>query len=246
MNLFLGDIHGEFHEISRLLKKYDLTDCNIIQVGDFGVGFNTFVKEKRQLSSLNDTLVRRRVNLYVIRGNHDFPDYFKSDPFNLSNIHLLDDYTVLELDNQKILFIGGAVSTDRNWRKTKNQKLGDFTIRGNEYWWPNENVVFDVDKLNQIKDIDIVVTHTCPSYCYPSLEYGLSNYIKSAITHFKDENLEQDVIEERKTLSKIFETLKQNNSIKYHFYGHFHQTALTELDSIKHRLLNINELYEIR
>lgn len=245
MNLFLGDIHGEFVVISRLIKKYDLTDCNIIQVGDFGVGFLRFEKEFRQLKSLNDTLIRRNIHLYAIRGNHDYPEYFKNDPFKLSNIHLLDDYTVLTLGGKKILFVGGAISVDRNDRKTKYQKSGDFEIRGHEYWWPDEEFVLDEEKLKSFTDIDIVVTHTAPGFCEPNIEFGLGDYVHTMIKDYDDKPLYFELIKEREDMDKMFEILKQNNNITHHFYGHYHRTALTEKDGIKHHLLDINELYDM-
>lgn len=36
----LGDIHGNFYVIINLIHKYDLHDCLIFQLGDFGIGFN--------------------------------------------------------------------------------------------------------------------------------------------------------------------------------------------------------------
>ena len=47
MIFYLGDIHGNFNLINQYIKQYDLKDAHIIQVGDFGVGFNTLEKEKR-------------------------------------------------------------------------------------------------------------------------------------------------------------------------------------------------------
>ena len=36
--LYLGDIHGNFNLINQYLKRFDIKDAYIIQVGDFGVG----------------------------------------------------------------------------------------------------------------------------------------------------------------------------------------------------------------
>lgn len=243
MNLFLGDIHGEFVVISRLLKKYDLTNCNIIQVGDFGVGFLRFEKEYRQLKSLNETLVKRNVNLYAIRGNHDFPDYFKNDPFNLSNIHLLDDYTILELNGKKILLVGGAISVDRGYRKTKYQKSGDFKLRGNESWWNNETFVLDEEKLNSINGVDIVVTHTTTGFCNPNIEFGVGPFVNNMIKEYNDHSLYFELLEERKSVDRMFDILKPNNNIKKVYYGHFHKSDMIENDGIVFRCLDINELY---
>jgi hypothetical protein len=43
-----------------------------------------------------------------------------------------------------------------------------------------------------------------------------------------------------------FTILKMNNNITHHYYGHFHKTDVMNYDGIKHRLLNVNELWEER
>jgi hypothetical protein len=61
MIFYLGDIHGNFNLINQYIKMYDLKDAHIIQVGDFGVGFNTFEKEKRLLQMTHDVLVKNNI-----------------------------------------------------------------------------------------------------------------------------------------------------------------------------------------
>jgi metallophosphoesterase superfamily enzyme len=100
--MYLGDIHGGFNIINQYIKMYGLKDLDIIQVGDFGVGFNTFEKELRNLKMTNDVLEKNNIHLWAIRGNHDYKPYFDNDPFNLSNIHLVKDYTVLNLAGKNI------------------------------------------------------------------------------------------------------------------------------------------------
>ncbi len=120
--IFLGDIHGSFNIIHQYVKLYGIKDAHIIQVGDFGVGFQTLEKEKRMLEMFNPLLEKNNVHVWAIRGNLDYKPHFHNDPFGLSNIHLVKDYTVLELCGKKILCIGGAISVDRTWRYTKLQK----------------------------------------------------------------------------------------------------------------------------
>ena len=47
-------------------------------------------------------------------------------------------------------------------------------------------------------------------------------------------------------MSKIFDDLQKNNDITNHFYGHFHRSDLTINGNCKHRVLGINELYELK
>lgn len=243
MNIFLGDIHGEFVKINRYIKKYDITDADIYQVGDFGVGFKSFEKELRQLKPLNEVLKNRNITLYAIRGNHDYPEYFRTDPFQFSNIKLLPDYTVVESNGQKILLIGGAISVDRGGRYTTRQKIKDYEIHGNESWWYDEVFVLDEEKLKTFTDIDVVVTHTCPSYCEPFMKGGVGGFVEDLIRKYGDLELRGELMDERILLDKVFEILSEKNDIKFHYYGHFHNTSVTVNNGIKHRLLDIDEFY---
>ena len=61
--LFLGDIHGQFSIIHQYVKLHGITDAHIIQVGDFGVGFNTIEKEKRMIEMYHTKLVNNNVGV---------------------------------------------------------------------------------------------------------------------------------------------------------------------------------------
>lgn len=246
--MFLGDIHGHFPIIHQYIKLYGIKDTHIIQVGDFGVGFNTIEKEKRLLEMYHTQLVNNNVHVWAIRGNHDYKPHFDNDPFGFTNIHLIPDYTVLDLCDKKILCIGGAVSVDRNWRYTKLQKNGIFENQtlGKESWWPDELFVLDKDKLCEYRNIDIVVTHTAPHYCEPDNTFGFGPFVEGIVRETGDTELKTDLLVERQQVTDAFTILKMNNNITHHYYGHFHKTDVMNFDGIKHRLLNVNELWEER
>lgn len=246
--MFLGDIHGQFNLINHYVDKLGIKDTHIIQVGDFGVGFNTLDKEKRMLELYHKKLVKNNVFVWAIRGNHDFKPYFDNDPFNLSNIKLVPDYEILNLQEKNILCIGGAVSVDRKIRYTNRQKNGDFeTLTGVESWWPDEVFTLDKDKLNGVKNIDIIVTHTAPTFCPIDNTFGFGPFVEGMIRQTGDIDLKSDLLFERFQMDEVFEILKNNgNNIKNHYYGHFHRSAFVKHEGIKHRLLNIGELWEER
>lgn len=246
--MFLGDLHGHFAIIHRYVKLYGITNAHIIQIGDFGVGFNTIEKEKRMLEMYNPILVKNNVHVWAIRGNHDYKSHFDNDPFGLSNIHLIPDYTVLELCDKRILCIGGAVSVDRNWRYTKLQKQDIFENQtlGKESWWPDETFILDKDKLVEMKDIDIVVTHTAPHYCEPDNTFGFGPFVEGIVRETKDTELKTDLEIERQQMTDAFTIIKMNNDIKLHIYGHFHKSWNSLMCGTEHRLLNVNELWEER
>jgi Icc-related predicted phosphoesterase len=246
--LYLGDLHGNFNLIGQYVKLYGIKDAHIIQVGDFGVGFARFEKERQALEMIHQQLIDNNVHVWAIRGNHDYKPYFDNDPFGFTNIHLVADYTVLKLADKNILFIGGAVSVDRMWRKTKRQKQGileNYTM-GIESWWEDEIFVLDCDKLGEMSDINIVVTHTAPHYCEPDNTFGFGPFVEGIISETGDDGLRTDLLYERQQVTDAFNIIKMNNDITHHMYGHFHRTGVMNMYGTKHRLLNVGELWEER
>jgi len=192
-------------------------------------------------------LVNNNVHVWAIRGNHDYKPYFDNDPFGFTNIHLVADYTVLNLADKKILCIGGAVSVDREFRYTKKQKQGIYENNiGIESWWPDEIFVLDIDKLKELRDINIMVTHTCPDYCPPDNTFGLGYFVEGIIKETGDNQLRTDLNFERNQVTQAFNIVKMNNDIEFAYYGHFHKSDNINILGTKHRLLKVNELWEER
>ena len=243
--LYLGDIHGNFSLIHQYVKNYDIKDAHIIQVGDFGVGFALLDKERRALGMFHDLFVKNNVIVWAIRGNHDFKPYFDNDPFGFSNIRLVPDYTVLELEGKKILCVGGAVSVDREWRYTGAQRRGEFNVVPGQSWWRDEVFVLEKEKVVDLKGINIVVTHTCPSYCPPDNTFGFGSFVEGIIRDTGDVGLKTDLNVERQAMNDLFHYLKINgNNIDNHYYGHFHKSEVQNYDGIVHRMLGVGELWE--
>jgi UDP-2,3-diacylglucosamine pyrophosphatase LpxH len=225
--IFLGDIHGQWNLIKRQVKFFDIKDAYIIQVGDFGIGFHKPNYDKTELEFLNKYLRTKNVHVYVVRGNHDDPQPF-IDHRNYGNIEFLPDYTELTILGLNYLFIGGAVSIDRNHRKMK--QLG---------WFENEGLVYDSDKIAKCRDIDVVITHTSPEYVYP-MKFGdiVYHYAK------QDGFLLDDLRTERALMTKICDELRINNDIKEWYYGHFHRSNVEDFMGIKFTLLGEDEFKE--
>ena len=215
-------------------------------MGDFGVGFTKFEKEKRMLEMYHTQLVNENVHVWAIRGNHDYKPHFDNDPFGFTNIHLVADYTVLNLAGKNILCVGGAISVDRKLRYTRKQKMGIFegTKLGVERWWPDEKFILNVDKVKDLRDIDIIITHTCPDYCPPDNTFGLSPFVEGIIKQTDDTDLKTDILVERNQVKEMFNIIKLNNDITHHYYGHYHRSETIYMYGTTHRLLGVGELYE--
>ena len=106
----LGDTHGRFKEFFELVERHSLKDFNLIHVGDIGVGFECHKEE--WLKGINKRFNEKEINFYGIRGNHDDPAYFDGS-VKLSNLSLLPDKSILELNGENYLMYGGGISIDR-------------------------------------------------------------------------------------------------------------------------------------
>lgn len=232
---FLGDIHGNWNVITDHFESFKITNSNLIQVGDFGVGYQKKDKEAELLSELSKFLIERNSFLYVIRGNHDDPAYFDNGT-TYENIIFLKDYTILQNANHNVLCIGGAVSIDRKLSRAKSD------IIGRSLWWEGEKFNYDeVIIENQLNDlsIDIVVTHTAPKVFYPQ------NFNRLVMDYAaNDSMLIHDLVLERSMVQNLYESLYDKDMPKYWFYGHFHMSNREIVEEkVNAILLNISEFY---
>lgn len=203
----IGDIHGEFKTLVHLItERYKMANCHIIVAGDIGLGFYKVNYYVDMFSWMNKRLEKKNIHLYFVRGNHDRPDWFDNPPESMaiySHIHIVKDYTVLNLCNHNVLCIGGAVSKDKKFRKPGHT------------WWEGENIkrVDDLSKVIKVNNIDVVVTHTNPIFIEPGVEYD------SWMTIDDFELAKAGA----KTLAEYFFYLVENNPLKYWVHGHHHK-----------------------
>lgn len=236
--IYAGDWHGNFSYIKEEIIRRKIGNNDevsyIIQVGDFGIGFYP-KKDIKELVELNKFFQKNNIICIVFRGNHDDPKYFNGD-YIYSNLLLVPDYTVMDIYDKKHLFIGGAISIDRSARINEMSISNSYGINDISYW-VDEPFVLDIEKLKDIKNIDVLVTHTAPHYCAPSaLTKMVLDWIK------RDNSLYYELQKERDDMSMLIEILKNNSpNIESHFYGHFHFSATETIKGITHHLLNINE-----
>jgi hypothetical protein len=128
-------------------------------------------------------------------------------------------------------------------RKTKNQAIGRYDIKtGNESWWPDEIFNWEDNKLVDLRDINIVVTHNAPDYCPPDNGNGFGSFVDQFIAG--DPALKMDLLDERRLITLAFQTIKMYNNVTHHYYGHFHRSDVTTIDGVQHRVLGVGELWE--
>lgn len=222
--LFLGDHHGAWSWVFDIIRSKDIKNCYIVSVGDLGIGFKySYEQEYKQSENLNKLFKEKNIKFYGIRGNHDDSSFFKgNDRIVFDNFELLEDYTIAEYGDRTIQFIGGAISVDRTGRKV-----------GISYW-EDEGVIFNKELC---KKVDILVTHTAPSWCFPQqfneMVYGWAR---------EDAYLLQDLTDERIVMDEIFKICSPTLNI----YGHFHSSCTEIVNGCVSKLLDINEIWEYR
>ena len=244
-NLYIfGDYHNIWDAFKAEIIMKNIRNADIIHVGDGGFGMHTRKPTLERLGKQNDFLRDRGIIWYNIRGNHDNPNWFlsknalvkflKTEDDNTphfmrqdyhylmnhvppkkyadtvrgyTNIKFIPDYTVLNLRGYNILCIGGAITVDRLMR-----------VKGRDYF-PNEPLAYLPNKLQKLKDINIVVTHTKPAFVPPTRIKG------GVVDNFKkiDNKLMGDLEEERQIMSIIYGDIVNHNKIDKWFYGHFHR-----------------------
>jgi DNA repair exonuclease SbcCD nuclease subunit len=238
--VFSGDIHGEFESIVYKLNNY--TQTVLIVCGDIGMGFHKDEYYFTLFRKLNLKLSKTGNHLVMFRGNHDNPDHFDGSFKKYKHLHLIPDYTVVEVaGHANVLCIGGATSIDRAYRIYQEAQGKRKT-----YWGNAELPVFDEAKLDEINskytdNIQIVATHTCPSFAYPTTKQGLGYWLQ------QDKGLNQTLDDERNTIDEIFSKLRENqHNITDWYYGHFHEHKLERHFDINFRLCDCGEINEYR
>ena len=228
---FIGDIHNNISNIISEIVGRDLKDTDLIQVGDFGVGFPQVDVSlyDEVYSGLDALLFDRNCTMYVVRGNHDNPMYFKGDN-DYDNLKFVPDYSVLTFNNWNFLCIGGGVSVDRTYRRKTNSG-----------WWKGEIVKQDITKVEGLTDIDVVITHSNTTFAYPNHATP-----SEVVKHWsrQDDELWNDIKSERYYIDSVYNKLTENNNLKLWVYGHYHKSHSQIINNIEFRLLNINEWYK--
>ena len=175
-----------------------------------------------------------------MRGNHDDPSYFNEEKVSYERFRCVPDYSVINVCGRNILCVGGAVSIDRKYRRTANLRL---ERRGVACYWPDELPVLDlsiIEKISESCSIDTIVTHTAPSFCPLQDKHGVRAWLLSDPELFGDLDKERDIMDQI-----YYELIKYKHPLEHWYYGHFHESAATNIDNIIFKMLDIEEMCEL-
>lgn len=214
--LFIGDIHGYFSTLKKEFLDvfgYDI----VIQCGDFGIWPQDYCHKLAQ-----EVFKNNKKLIYFCDGNHEdhmflknqIDKYGSKNPIEIyNNVFYMPRGSVLELNNKKFLFMGGANSIDKHLRKENYDWFREETISQKDF----NNLPYELDK------VDFVISHTVPECILNSV--------------LKFPGYEKDP--SRIALDNILEMFKPDRW----YAGHFHHFVELEHLNCKFTILSdINDL----
>lgn len=222
----VGDVHGYFSSLFHKIDIYGVHDCYLICVGDLGIGFKYSTDgELSGMIQLNKYFKEKNITFMSIRGNHDDPWYWgvgrNGHKVDYSHFKLLKDYTTMNLNGDRFLFVGGGISIDRTLRKL-----------GSSYW---TDEVFVLDE-SKVQECDVLVTHSGPSWIGPFEKSGIQRYCD------RDSTLWDDCVKERKDHDALYKLAKPKKS----YLGHFHSFQSVEHNGCIATILDELQIWEHR
>lgn len=213
----IGDIHGRFCDLLDLIDKHKLINCTLICVGDLGIGFG--LNDIENINFLNKYFADRGIHFMSVRGNHDDPSYFNGD-ISHSNFELLGDYSWKIINNEKFLFVGGAISIDRKRRIL------------NKSYWLDEVFILSEELC---APCDVLITHSAPRWIGPHDKSNIDGFCKL------DDRLWDDCVKEREDIGRLVDLTLPNKAYAGHFHKYYNEivagtefTILAELQIKEH------------
>lgn len=200
-----GDTHREFYKLHDVEKN---KDNMLIILGDVGINYYLDERDKKLKEQLNSY----NIKLFCIQGNHEerpenISTYKEIDMFG-GKVFIEEEYPNLifakngelyNIDNKKVLVIGGAYSVDKNYR----------IIYGYPWFKDEQLIKEEMDNiLNKYKGqyIDIVLSHTCP--------------LKYEPTEVFMKDIDQSNVD--KSMGKFLDKVEQSINYGKWYCGHYH------------------------
>jgi len=216
MTYITGDCHGEFTRIEEFCSKFQTTkDDYLIILGDAGINYygddDNLLKEK--LQSLPITLL-------CVYGNHEErPENIKTyqeikmfdgivyQEEKYPNLIFLKDSEIYNINNKKVLVIGGAFSINK-----------DLMIEAGYKWFKDEQpseeikqqVLINLEKYSN--QVDIVLSHTCPFKYLPFEKFHIG--------------VDQDTVDQ--SLEHFLDKIEENIFYNDWYCGHFHTDKVVD------------------
>ncbi len=220
----MGDYHQNPVQLTENLEAMP-KQASLLILGDYDA------HEAKDLVKLSAIAEEHELGMYLMRGNHDNPSYWQdrqlAEVLETDFLKLLKDVDLIQYRDLKLITVSGAVSVDRTCLRYDDG-----------HCWPKEEGI-PQDSIHQLKKLgtcDILLTHT-------GIIDGMTvknDFIDSYAS--TDENLIEDIKEERKLVQK----LQIVSGCKKHYFGHFHQSWTGEQFGVDVRCLDICEMTQLQ
>lgn len=224
-----GDTHREFYKLYDIEKN---KDNMLIILGDVGINYYLDERDKKLKEQLNSY----NIKLFCVQGNHEerpknISTYKEIDMFGgkvfieeaYPNLIFAKNGELYDIDNKKVLVIGGAYSVDKNYR-----------IIYRYPWFKDEQLSKEeMDNiLNKYKGhhIDIVLSHTCP--------------LKYEPTEVFMKGIDQSDID--KSMERFLDKVEHSINYDKWYCGHYHtEKQIDKLEFMfgRIKLFNKDEFY---
>lgn len=234
----LGDIHGDYHPIKKLINTINSEIDTIILLGDAGLNYFFNYRDKKTKEKIN----KYGVNIFIIRGNHEErpsicmennPDAWHIENYWDNQVYVENNYPfikyALDIPSEykipttqgkpiRTLVLPGAYSIDKYHRLANGWS-----------WFPQEQCTeeemssaFD---LAWKKDWDLVLSHTCP-IIYEPTDLFLSIVDQSTVD---------------KTTERWLGNIEWGLNYKLWCWGHYHANRIYPQINHKNKLMLFND-----
>ena len=217
-----GDTHGRFVRIYELIKRVRPTIADILIIlGDAGINY---FDNKKDLS-LKAQLAELPLTFLCIHGNHEMrPENISSYqeiPWRsgtayvekeFPNLVFAKDGEVYQLEGMRVMPIGGAYSTDKDYL------ISGRGVDGWCGWWADEEPSDEIKKRVETRleeeawKLDVVLSHTCPK-----------KYLKDLVGATRPASSTRLKLEVRNNPTEDWlETIETRLDYKKWYCGHWH------------------------
>ena len=239
-----GDKHGKYIDLKEQIDMLGIDkDDYIVILGDSGLNYYSGSRAdefKKKLNSLGPKFL-------IVRGNHEArpsgTDEFygddvisgcfkrerdEKDNIKYPNILYMLDGCVYTIAEKSVLVIGGAYSVDKDYRVAMTDAGYD-----GYYWFADEQLskeerVEIMNTAKELKHVDYVFTHTCPSSYIPT-DMFLPYVDQSGVDRSMEDFLE-DI-----TICLTFDKL---------YCGHWHTDRIVDdVRFLYHNIIKLGEMY---
>lgn len=157
----VGDIHARWDRLKLVMESFK-EPCVILVCGDFGWWPHFHGRDLLGNGVAFDqyAIGNGDNKVFWCDGNHENHDVLRKlvNKYGRRPIEVTDNVfycprgSIVEINGEKFLFFGGAMSTDKHLR-----------VEGVS-WWRGEDITLEDIKAVKREKVDVVISHTCPTY----------------------------------------------------------------------------------